>query len=131
MERGYQLLKDSHGKLPSKSSSAMANWLAGWDVLKSAREKEWWLGDGLHLVDKAKAMGYQAPSNTTAPANKYDVIVWLRRRDCTELDTITVAELTPNKRPVKRRAEVLAEAQLVSKRPAEDSTRPHGWHTQK
>lgn len=50
MARSYQLLKDSQGKLPSKSCKAMANWLAAWDVLKSPREKKWWLGDGIDLV---------------------------------------------------------------------------------
>jgi len=62
MTRSYQLLKDSNGKLPSKSIASMANWLASWDVLKSPREKRWWLGDGIDLVNKAKAMGYQGPS---------------------------------------------------------------------
>jgi hypothetical protein len=47
MQRSYQLLKDSKGKLPSKSISAMSNWLAAWDILKSPREKSWWLRDGV------------------------------------------------------------------------------------
>src|SRR5947207_1786283 len=38
MQRSYQLLKDSNGKLPSRSVAALANWHAGWDVLKSERE---------------------------------------------------------------------------------------------
>jgi len=30
MKRSYQLLKDSNGKLPSKSIKSMSNWLASW-----------------------------------------------------------------------------------------------------
>lgn len=73
MSRCYQLLKDSHGKLPSKSRVAIAKWLAAWDILKSDREKCWWEGDGIDLVNRAKAMGY-----TSTSTKKYDVIVWLR-----------------------------------------------------
>ena len=46
----------------------MANWLASWDVLKSDREKKWWLGDGIDLVNRVKVMGYQGPPK------KYDGI---------------------------------------------------------
>lgn len=57
MQRSYQLFKDSAGKMPSRSASALAGWLAAWDVLKSPREKRWWLGDGIDLANKAKALG--------------------------------------------------------------------------
>ena len=121
MERSYTLLKDSQGKLPSKSISAMSNWLAAWDVLKSPREKKWWLGDGIDLVNKAKAMGYQGRSR------KYDVIVWLRStlEDC-EVEVTKIAEPTPNQNPAKRKAK--GATQPVSKRPAKGSKRPFGWH---
>ncbi|TVY19977.1 hypothetical protein LARI1_G002622 [Lachnellula arida] len=119
MQRSYQLLKDSSGKLPSKSIKSMAIWNAGWDVLKSPREKKWWLGDGIDLANKAKAMGYQGP------AKKYDVIVWLR---CTPEDAEDkvpeVAESTSNKRKAQEEP-----PESVSKRPAKGSKRPHGWDT--
>lgn len=119
MARSYQLLKDSQGKLPSKSCKAMANWLAAWDVLKSPREKKWWLGDGIDLVNKAKAMGYEGPS---AP-KKYDVILWLRSTpEEAEIEAAEIAEPTPNK---KRKGEEAP--QPVSKRPAKGSKRAHGW----
>jgi len=93
MQRSYQLLKDSHGKLPSKSKSAMAKWLAAWDVLKSPREKKWWVGDGIDLVNKAKAMGYEGSAST----KKYDVIVWLRTTTADiDIELPEVAEPTPN-----------------------------------
>ncbi|TVY81531.1 hypothetical protein LSUE1_G006739 [Lachnellula suecica] len=121
MERSYQLRKDSHGKLPSKSVSAMANWLAAWDVLKSPREKKWWTGDGIDLVNRAKAMGYQGSSK------KYDVILWLRSTpEKSEVEVTLVAEPTPNRKPLKRKAELAP--QPVSKRPAKGSKRPNGWH---
>jgi hypothetical protein len=124
MQRSYQLLKDSKGKLPSKSISAIANWLAAWDVLKSPREKKWWLGDGIDLVNRAKAMGYQGPSR------KYEVIVWLRSTpEDSEVEVTKIAEPTPNRNPMKRKAGEAA--QDVSKRPAKGSTRPHGWHALK
>jgi hypothetical protein len=120
MQRSYQLLKDSNGKLPSKSISAMANWLAAWDVLKSPREKRWWLGDGIDLVNKAKAMGYEGPSR------KYEVIVWLRSTpENAEAKVTEVAQPTPNKNPLKRKAEAVP--QRVSKRPAKGSKRPRRW----
>jgi len=123
-QRSYLLLKDSKGKLPSKSNSAMANWLAAWDVLKSPREKKWWLGDGIDLVNKAKAMGYQGPS---AP-KKYEVIVWLRSTpEEAEVEVAEVAEPTPNKMCKKRNAE--DDAPPVSNRPAKGSRRPGGWRT--
>jgi hypothetical protein len=66
----------------------MANWLAAWDVLKSPREK-WWLSDGIDLVNRAKAMGYQGPSR------KYEVIVWLRSTaEESEVGVTEVAEPT-------------------------------------
>ena len=111
MERSYQLFKDSNGKLPSKSIAALSKWLAAWDVLKSPREKRWWLGDGIDLVNKAKAMGYQGPSR------KYDVIVWLRYTpEDAEFEVAEVAEPTPNKK--------LEAKQAVSKRHAKGSRRP-------
>jgi hypothetical protein len=120
MQRSYQLLKDGKGKLPSKSISAMANWLAAWEVLKSPREKKWWLGDGIDLVNRAKAMRYQGPSR------KYEVILWLRSTaEESEVGVTEVAEPTPNKSHVKRKAEEAA--QPVSKRRAKGSKRPHGW----
>lgn len=121
MRRSYQLLKDSKGKLPSKSISAMANWLAAWDVLKSPREKRWWLGDGIDLANKAKAMGYQGSTK------KYDVILWLRSTP-EESDAVVaeVAKPTPNKNPLKRKAEDIV-VKSISKRPAKGSKRPHGW----
>jgi hypothetical protein len=110
MERSYQLFRDSNGKLPSKSIATMSAWLAAWDVLKSPREKNWWLGDGIDLVNKAKAMGYQGSSK------KYDVIVWLRSTpEDAEVEVTEVAEPTPNK---KRDAKL-----VVSKRHAKGSTR--------
>lgn len=118
MQRSYQLLKDTRGKLPSKSIKAMANWLAAWDVLKSPREKKWWLGDGIDLVNKAKAMGYSGASR------KYDVIVWLRSTP--EDAEIEVAQPTPNKKIVKRKAET---APVVSKRRAKGSTRPPSYRS--
>lgn len=125
MQRSYQLLKDSNGKLPSKSISAMANWLAAWDVLKSPREKKWWLGDGIDLANRAKAMGYQGPPNP----KKYDVIVWLRSTlEDAELEVVEeVKEPTPNvnSNPAKRKAGEAA--QRVSKRPAKGSKRRNGW----
>ncbi|CZR60407.1 uncharacterized protein PAC_10303 [Phialocephala subalpina] len=121
LQRSYQLLKDSNGKLPSKSIAAMAIWLASWDILKSEREKKWWLGDGIDLVNKAKAMGYQGPSR------KYEVIVWLRSTpEASEVEVTEIAEPTPNKRAA-------AEAGLPhSNRRAKGSKRPHetaseGW----
>lgn len=116
MQRSYQLFKDSNGKLPSKSISAMANWLAAWDVLKSPREKKWWLGDGIDLVNRAKAMGYQGPSR------KYEVIVWLRTTS-EDSEVKEIAEPTPNKK--KRRTEDATPP--VSKRHAKGSRRPDGW----
>jgi hypothetical protein len=111
MERSYQLFKDSNGKLLSKSIAALSKWLAAWDVLKSPREKRWWLGDGIDLVNKAKAMGYQGPSR------KYDVIVWLRYTpEDAEFEVAEVAEPTPNKK--------LEAKQAVSKRHAKGSRRP-------
>ncbi|TVY40023.1 hypothetical protein LSUB1_G004055 [Lachnellula subtilissima] len=120
MQRSYQLLKDSNNKLPSKSIKAMATWNAGWDVLKSPREKKWWLGDGIDLVNKAKALGYEGPSK------KYDVIVWLRSIPEGAEDNVLeeVAEPTPNKRKAQ---EELPDS--ASKRPAKGSKRRHGWHT--
>jgi hypothetical protein len=125
MQRSYQLLKDSKGKLPSKSIAAMANWLAAWDVLKSDREKRWWLGDGIDLVNKAKAMGYQGSTK------KYDVIVWLRSTP-EESDAVVaeVAKPTPNKNPLKRKLEETV-VKSVSKRPAKGSKRPHGWDSKR
>jgi hypothetical protein len=110
MGRSYQLLKDSNGKLPSKSITALSQWLAAWDILKSPREKKWWLGDGIDLVNKAKAMGYQGPSK------KYEVIVWLRSTpEDAEIEIAEVAEPTPNKKD---------EAELkISKRYAKGSRR--------
>ncbi len=104
------MLKDSNGKLPSKSISALSQWLAAWDILKSSREKKWWLGHGIDLVNKAKAMGYQGPSK------KYEVIVWLRSTPVdAEIEIAELAEPTPNKRD---------EAELkVSKRYAKGSGR--------
>lgn len=111
MERSYQLFKDSKGKLPSKSIATLSKWLAAWDVLKSPREKRWWLGDGIDLANKAKALGYQGPSR------KYDVIVWLRYTpEDAEFEVAEVAEPTPNKK--------LDAKQAVSKRHAKGSRRP-------
>lgn len=121
MQRSYYLLKDSNGKLLSKSIVAMANWLAAWDVLKSEREKKWWLGDGIDFVNKAKVMEYQGPSR------KYETIVWLRSTpEASEVDVTGIAEPTPNKRKA-------AETELpLSNRHAKGSKRPHkkapdGW----
>lgn len=126
MQRSYQLFKDSKGKLPSRSRAALSYWLAAWDVLKTDREKKWWLGDGIDLVNKAKAMGYQGPSR------KYDVIVWLRTTPEESEDVVAaVAEPTPNKLPLKRTADDIA--QPFSKRRAKGSTGPprskrrQGW----
>lgn len=125
MQRSYQLLKDSHGNLPSKSKKAMANWLASWDVLKGEREKKWWLGDGIDLVNKAKAMGYQGAST-----KKYDVILWLRTTsEEAEIEATKVAEPTPNKKVGKRKQEDAPEP--ASKRPAKGSKRLHGWAMEK
>jgi len=114
MKRSYQLLKDSKGKLPSKSISALSNWLAAWDILKSPREKKWWLGDGIDLVNRAKAMGYQGPSR------KYEVILWLRSTDA-EFEVVQIAKPTPNHNPAKRKAQGVV--QPASKRHAKGSKR--------
>ena len=81
-QRSYTLLKDSKGKMAGTSKKALAIWLAAWDVLKSPREKKWWLGDGLDVINVAKAMGYQGPTLESASraSRKYDAIVWLRTR---------------------------------------------------
>jgi hypothetical protein len=120
MQRSYQLLKDSKGKLPGKSIAAMAKWCASWDVLKSEREKGWWLGDGIELVNRAKAMGYQGPSK------KYEVILWLRTTpEEAEVEVARVAEPTPNSNPSKRGT---GEMKQVSKRRAKGSTyNNEGW----
>ena len=122
MQRSYQLLKDSHGKLPSKSKSSMAKWLAAWDVLKSPREKKWWLGDGVDLVNRAKAMGYQGAAST----KKYDVIVWLRTTSADiDIELPEIAEPTPN--TVPRKHARVESAIPVSNRPAKGSKRSNGW----
>jgi hypothetical protein len=120
MQRSYQLLKDSKGKLPGKSIAAMAKWCASWDVLKSEREKSWWLGDGIELVNRAKAMGYQGPSK------KYEVILWLRTTpEEAEVEVARVAEPTPNSNPSKTGA---GKTKQVSKRRAKGSTYTNeGW----
>jgi hypothetical protein len=120
MQRSYQLLKDSNGKLPGKSIAAMAKWCASWDVLKSEREKRWWLGDGIELVNRAKAMGYQGPSK------KYEVILWLRTTpEEAEVEVARVAEPTPNSNPGKRGT---GKTKQVSKRRAKGSTYTNeGW----
>ena len=120
MQRSYQLLKDSKGKLPGKSIAAMAKWCASWDVLKSEREKRWWLGDGIELVNRAKAMGYQGPSK------KYEVILWLRTTpEEAEVEVARVAEPTPNSNPGKRGT---GKTKQVSKRRAKGSTYTNeGW----
>jgi len=126
MSRSYQLLKDSQGKLPSKSKAAIANWLASWDVLKSEREKGWWVGDGIDLANKAKAMGYKGS------VKKYDVIVWLRSTP-EDLEIREVAEPTPNevvKRKVVENEEEGGLRPVHSKRYAKGSTRsntPSGY----
>lgn len=119
MQRSYQIFKDSQGKMPSRSKSVLANWLAAWDVLKSDREKRWWLGDGIDLANKAKAMGYKGPPNP----KKYDVILWLRNTPEDAEVGVNVAEPTPNTRSSKRAAEDVA--QSVSKRQAKGSKKPH------
>ncbi|EKD18979.1 uncharacterized protein L3040_008566 [Drepanopeziza brunnea f. sp. 'multigermtubi'] len=129
MQRSYQLLKDSHGKLPSKSVAAISDWLAAWDVLKSEREKKWWLGDGIDLVNKAKAIGYEGSSK------KYDVILWLRNTpEEVDGEIEHVAAPTDNKaaNEKKRKAEREGEGEgepvkTQSKRPAKGSMRPGGW----
>lgn len=149
MQRSYQLFKDSQGKMPPRAKEALADWLAAWDVLKPEREKQWWLGDGIDLVNKAKAMGYEGhggPAN--AAIKKYDVICWLRETpEGAELEVGEVAEPTPNKRKRKRKgkvaddysdeegeegegdAEKTKKTAVVpkSKRPAKGSTRIGGW----
>jgi hypothetical protein len=124
----YLLLKDSSGKLPSKSIEAMAQWNAAWDVLKTPREKKWWESDGLELLNKAKAMGFQAAKNGSS--KKYDVILWLRSTpEDSEIADGQIAEPTPNAAPNplggKRKAGTTA--QHMSRRPAKGSTRPNGW----
>jgi len=100
--------------LPKSSANSLVR-----DVLKSPREKRWWLGDGIDLVNKAKAMGYGGSSR------KYETIVWLRStpEDAEVEVEEVVEEPTPNK---KRKAEG-KNTQQVSKRPAKGSKRPHGW----
>lgn len=124
MRRSYQLLKDSSGKLPSKSVAALSAWLAAWDVLKSEREKKWWLGDGIDLVNKAKAIGYEGSSK------KYHVILWLRNTpEEVDVEIGHVAEPTDNRAAnhgSKRRAEGEA-ARTKSKRLAKGTVRPEGW----
>lgn len=123
MKRSYQLLKDSSGKLPSKSIATLSRWLASWDVLKSEREKKMWLGDGIDLVNKARAIGYKGGSK------KYEVILWMRGvPEDLDLEIQNVAEPTNNKmaREGKRKASG-DENRMKSKRPAKGSTRPGGW----
>lgn len=122
MQRSYQIFKDSAGKMPTRAKPALAQWLAAWDVLKSPREKRWWLGDGIDLVNKAKAMGYEGGST-----KKYDVLVWLRSTpEDAEAWAAHVAEPTAV-RPLKRMADGTPGAAPVSKRPAKGSQRPGGW----
>lgn len=125
MQRSYQLFKDSAGKMPTRAKPALAEWLAAWDVLKSPREKRWWLGDGIDLVNKAKAMGYAGAST-----KKHDVIVWLRSTpEDADAWVANVAEPTPVGKPPKRKADGAgAGAARVSKRPAKGSQRPTGWN---
>lgn len=124
MQRSYQLFKDSAGKMPTRAKPALAEWLAAWDVLKSPREKRWWLGDGIDLVNKAKALGYEGTST-----KKYDVIVWLRSiPEDADAWVATVAEPTPVAKPPSNRRAVGAAANRVSKRPAKGSQRPVGWN---
>lgn len=132
MQRSYQLFKDNAGKMPSRSRGALVNWLASWDVLKSDREKRWWLGDGIDLVNRAKAMGFEGGGAAT---KKYDVIVWLRSTtEEAEEEVARVAEPTPVSRSaVKRKRTTAAEDKgeavetSVSRRPAKGSRRPRGW----
>lgn len=134
MERSYQLFKDSAGKMPSRSRGALVDWLAGWDVLKSPREKRWWLGDGIDLVNRAKAMGFEGGGAAT---KKYDVIVWLRSTtEAAEEEVARVAEPTPvNGSAVKRKRTAqaaedggnISDETPVSRRPAKGSRRPRGW----
>ncbi|PVH85456.1 hypothetical protein DL98DRAFT_45964 [Cadophora sp. DSE1049] len=122
MQRSYQLLKDSNSKLPSRSTASLSRWFASWDILKSPREKNCWLGDGIDLVNKAKALGYQGRST------KYEVIVWLRTTaEEVHVEVKEIKEPTPNKKPKKRMAEGVP-GKEVSKRPAKGSKRPNGWH---
>lgn len=109
MKRSYQVFKDSAGKMPTRAKPALARWHAAWDVLKSPREKRWWLGDGIDLVNKAKAMGY-----CSASTKKYDVIVWLRSTP-EDAEVLTAHVAVPS-----------APAG-ASQRPARESRRPGGW----
>lgn len=78
------------------------------------------MGDGIELVNKAKAMGYKGSSR------KYDVIVWLRATgEEAETEVKEVKEPTPNKKPEKKRR--VGAVERVSKRPAKGSRRPGGW----
>lgn len=93
-------------------------------MLKSEREKNWWLGDGIDLANKAKAMGYQG----TANPKKYDVILWLRgtREDAETEVAGSVAVPTPTGKPnLKRKAG--EQVPKVSKRPAKGTKREKGW----
>lgn len=130
MQRSYQLFKDSAGKMPTRAKPALAEWLAAWDVLKSPREKRWWLGDGIDLVNKAKALGYEGAST-----KKYDVIVWLRSTpEDVDAWVANVAEPTPVAKPPPPSSHkgtagaVVAGGNRVSKRPAKGSQRPVGWN---
>lgn len=109
MQRSYQLFKDSAGKMPTRAKPALAEWLAAWNVLKSPREKRWWLGDGIDLVNKAKALGYEGSST-----KKCDVIVWLRSiPEDADAWVATVAEPTPVAKPPSNRRAVGAAANRV------------------
>lgn len=122
MQRSYQLFKDSEGKMPTRAKAPLAQWLAAWDVLKSPREKRWWLGDGIDLVNKAKAMGYDGEST-----KKYDIIVWLRSTpEDAEVWTAHVAPPSATV-PPKRKADGAPVPPPASKRPAKGSHRPPGW----
>jgi len=112
MQRSYQLLKDSKGKLPSKSISALAKWLAAWDVLKSPREEKWWLGDGIDLVNRAKAMGYEGPSMKMTLSYGYVLLQKTPRLRLLRLQSLHLTK----KSPVKRKAGDAV--QSISKRPA-------------
>ncbi|KAI9049540.1 hypothetical protein LZ554_006568 [Drepanopeziza brunnea f. sp. 'monogermtubi'] len=110
------------GSVPYLLRTSLKLWTLD-HVLKSEREKKWWLGDGLDLVNKAKAIGYEGSSK------KYDVILWLRNTpEEVDGETEHVAAPTDNKAANEEKRKPEGEpVKTQSMRPAEGSMRPGGW----
>ncbi|KAG9228835.1 hypothetical protein BJ875DRAFT_489485 [Amylocarpus encephaloides] len=120
-QRPYTVLKDTQGRSPTRLMSELSKGLAAWDVLKSSREKEWRLGEGILLVNKAKAMGY-----TDFSMKKYHIIVWLRSIPEDAYLDIPTAEHRHKKSPDKSEGGDLP-PQNFSKRATKGTKRPNEW----